>query len=109
MIEKLNLACPFCGEPLLEDLVSAVEKIHKKVGNYEYRIERDKALIAALFLTGARPSEIVRLRQASFDFDDKEAKRNNAFLVKEFSLMKHGTEEQRAHVTRKFPIWKDDP
>ncbi len=100
---------PFCGEPFLNDLISAVEKIYTVGWKKDYRIERDKALISALFLTGARPSEVVRLRRNSFDFDNEEAKRNNAFLVKEFALMKHGTEEQRAHVTRKFPIWRDDP
>lgn len=100
---------PFCGESFLNDLISAVEKIYKTGWRREYRIERDKALIAALFLTGARPSEVVKLRKSSFDFDNKEAKRSNAFLVKEFALMKHGTKGQRAHVARKFPIWKDDP
>jgi len=103
-----NIKPPFCGKQFLNDLISAVEKIHKKVGNYQYRIERDKALIAALFLTGGRPSEVPKLRKSSFDFKNKEARENNAFLVKEFILMKHGT-KGRTYVTREFPIWKDDP
>ena len=100
---------PFCGESFLNDLTSAVEKIYKKGSKREYMIDRDKALIAALFLTGARPSEVVKLRKSSFDFDNKEAKKNNAFLVKEFILMKHGTKGLRTHIAREFPIWRDDP
>lgn len=100
---------PFCGEPFLEDLITAIDRIYTMGGRREFRIERDRALIASLFLTGARPTEVVKLRKSSFDFDNKEARKNNAFLVKEFELMKHGTKGQRAHVTRKFPIWKDDP
>ena len=45
----------------------------------------------------------------SFDFNNEDAKRNNAFLVKEFALMKHGSEDDREYVTRMFPIWRDDP
>jgi DNA-binding transcriptional MerR regulator len=100
---------PYCGDAFLGDLITAIDRIYVKGRRKEFRIERDRALIAALFLTGGRLCEVVQLRKSSFDFDNKEARKYNAFLVKEFKLMKHGTWEHRAHVTRMFPIWRDDP
>lgn len=99
----------YCGDIFLENLITASDKIKRIGWDDEYRKKYDRALIASLFLTGGRATEVLKLRTSSFDFNDKEASKKGAFLVKEFALMKRGTKERRLHVTHTFPIWYDDP
>jgi hypothetical protein len=99
----------YCGDEFLESLITTSDTIKRKGWDEEYRKKYDRALIASLFLTGGRATEVLKLRTSSFDFQNKEATNNDAFLVKEFVLMKRGTKEKRLHVTHTFPIWYDDP
>lgn len=105
----------YCGDVFLENLITASDKIKRGGWDEEYRKKYDRALIASLFLTGGRATEVLKLRKSSFDFNNKEATENGAFLVREFVLMKRGMraragkKKRRLHVTHAFPIWYDDP
>jgi len=99
----------YCGEKFLEELIEKCNETPYRV-NQDYLRKRDKALIATLFLTGGRVSEVLMLKKNNFDFDNEEAKRNNAFLVKDMKLLKHYTVKGKPrYVTRTFPIWYDEP
>ena len=99
----------YCGTKFLEELIQKCD-ITPYVNDQYYLRKRDKALISTLFLTGGRISEILMLKKENFDFDNEEANRNNAFIVRDMGLLKHriGTGKPR-RVTRTFPIWNDDP
>jgi hypothetical protein len=99
----------YCGNELLKELIQKCNET-RVVTDRNYRIKRDKALIALLFLTGGRISEVLMLKKKNFDFDNEEAKRNNAFLIKDMELLKQsiGIGKPKRE-TRTFPIWKDDP
>lgn len=99
----------YCGDVFLENLINASDKIKRRGWDEEYRKKYDRALIASLFLTGGRATEVLKLRTSSFDFQNKETTEKGAFLVKEFVLMKRGTKGRRLHITHTFPIWYDDP
>lgn len=97
----------------LVDRANQVEYIDR------YYNERDKALVAALFETGGRVSEVLSLRQKNFDFDTSE----NFILVKGMPVLKRikktglrivdgkrKWETERKVMSRGiFPIRREDP
>lgn len=98
----------YWGDDFLESLIKTSDDL-RRISNEESRMKRDRALIASLFLTGGRVSEVLKLRKKNFIFDNEEAERNNAFLVKELGVLKQWKNKKRLRVTRTFPIWNDDP
>lgn len=64
------------------------------------RYYRDKALIATLFETGGRVSEVLMLRNRNFDFSNK-----TFIIVKGMPLVKR----KEMGAFRSFPIRRDDP
>lgn len=98
----------YCGNDILEKLVENCEKLPSKIGGKKF-LKRNKALIATLFLTGGRVSEVLMLKKENFDFDNEEAKRNNAFLVRDMEVLKGVAKGKPIRITRTFPIWNDDP
>lgn len=100
----------YCGDELLEELIQKCNETRIRDSDSLHRTKRNKALIALLFLTGGRIEEVLMLKKKNFDFDNEEAKRNNAFLVKDMKLLKHYSAPGKPkHATRTFPIWNDEP
>ena len=103
-----EIVTEYCGDKFLEDLVEKCGAEYRS--NQDYLRRRDKALVAALFLTGGRVREVLSLKKNNFDFDNEEAKRDNAFLVRNMIVLKRSTGGgKRKRVTRTFPIWRNDP
>ena len=72
---------------VLEELVEKCDRLERKQKPNEYR-EMCKALIATLFLTGGRITEVLILKRDDFVFDNPEATNNNSFLVKDMDVFK---------------------
>jgi integrase len=105
----LEVVTEYCGDKFLEELIEKCNEIPYRV-NQDYFRKRDKALVSDSFLTGGRISEVLTLKKDNFDFENEEAKRNNAFLVKDMGILKHySVKGKPRRVTRTFPIWFDDP
>jgi len=100
----------YCGDEVLEELIQKCNKTPYRSDYQDYRIKRARGLVSILFLTGGRISEVLLLKKSNFDFDNEEAKRSNAFLVKDMPVLKQtiGVGKPKA-VTRTFPIWNDEP
>lgn len=56
----------FCGWPKLLGLVAECDKTTYRVDQRDHLRERDKALVATLFETGGRVSEVLMLRKQNF-------------------------------------------
>jgi integrase len=99
----------YCGDKFLEELTAKCDETAYK-NKQDYFRKRDKALVAALFLTAGRVSEVLILKKNNFDLDNEEAKRADAFLVRDMVLLRRSTVKgKRRRVTRTFPIWHDEP
>jgi hypothetical protein len=98
----------YCGDDVLNELVEKCEQLPRKVDVEKFE-ERNKGLIATLFLTGGRIMEVLTLKKNNFDFDEEEAKRNNAFLVRDMDVLKRVRKGKPIALKRTFPIWNDDP
>ena len=101
----------YLGDDFLEDLIKECDKTHMmfKGERGDYLRKRDKALVATFFLTGGYKQEVLSLRKRNFDFDDKEAKSRNAFLVKDMKVLRHREKTgKRKWVARTFEIFYDD-
>jgi integrase len=86
----------YLGDSFLEDLIKECDKTpHKGATSkrLDYLRNRDKAIVATIFLTGGYVREVLSLRKRNFDFEDKEAKRRNAFLVKGMKVVRHREEQ----------------
>jgi len=103
----------YLGDDFLEDLIKECDKTpHKGFKNktVAYFRMRDKAIIATFFLTGGYRDEVLTLKKRNFDFENKEAKRKNAFLVRDMRVLRHREKiGRRKWVTRNFQIFYDDP
>lgn len=93
---------------VLKELIEKCDKLPRKKDPEKYR-KMCKALIAALFLTGGRIQEVLLLKKDNFDFDESEARKNNAFLVKNMEVYKSHSQKKAVSLTRTFPIWYDEP
>jgi len=64
----------FVGWDTIQSIVDACERQHYDEWRCDssYCIERDKALIATLFLTGGRVNEVLSLRRENFNFSNPE-------------------------------------
>jgi len=60
---------PFMGWDKLLSVIDACEQVPYEDYYRNYCIERDKAFVSALFLTGGRAEEVCRLERKNFDFD----------------------------------------
>ncbi|MCK4478378.1 tyrosine-type recombinase/integrase [Candidatus Bathyarchaeota archaeon] len=60
----------FCGWGALAKMCEAAMDTSRYTWEQQFLCERDRALIAILFLTGARADEVVRLRKSMFTFDE---------------------------------------
>ena len=65
--------------------------------------------MATLFLTGGRSKEVIMLKKDNFDFNEEEAIKSNAFLVRKMDVLKRTRKGKPIGTTRTFPIWNDDP
>ena len=99
----------YCGDAFLESLIGECDKTPYKK-HPDYSRKRDKALIATLFLTGGLLDEVLMLKKENFDFENEEAKRMNAFLVRNMRVTRyrHKKGEPRFK-SRTFPISYDEP
>ena len=97
---------------VLEELVEKCDRLERKQKPNEYR-EMCKALIATLFLTGGRITEVLMLKRDDFIFNDSEARDNNSFLVKDMNVFKapkdKKTKKTIPRPPRTFPIKYDEP
>lgn len=96
----------------LEELVEKCDRIKRSLDPENYR-NMCKALIAALFLTGGRITEVLMLKRDDFIFDDPEATENNSFLVKDMYVFKAPKDKKNKKTIprppRTFPIKRDEP
>ena len=107
-ISMTEVVTNYCGDDILLELADKCELLERKVDVSNY-IARNRALISALFLTGGRVREVLTLKKNNFDFDNEEAERNNAFLVRDMDVLKRGRSGKPILQTRTFPIWNDEP
>lgn len=105
-IEKIVKS--YWGDHYLEKLIKKVEQLPRSY-NIEFRIKRNQAFLAALFITGGIMEEVLTLKKNNFDLENKEANKYNAFLVKDMEVLKKRTRGTSIPTTRTFPIWQDDP
>lgn len=99
----------YCGNPFLEAMIAECDKTPYKK-RPDYLRKRDKALVATLFLTGGMISEVLMLKKENFDFENKTAKRMNAFVVRNMRVTMYRHERGKPRfVTRTFPIFYDEP
>jgi hypothetical protein len=102
----------YLGDEFMEDLIKECDKTHATFESKrrDYLRKRDKALVATFFLTGGYKQEVLSLRKRNFDFDNKEAKSRNAFLVRDMIVLRQREKiGKRRWVTRTFEIFYDDP
>ena len=99
----------YCSDAFLDSLIGECDKTPYKK-HPDYSRKRDKALIATLFLTGGLLDEVLMLKKENFDFENEDAKRMNAFLVRNMRVTRyrHKKGEPR-FVSRTFPIFYDEP
>jgi len=76
----------FIGWNFLLDLIEECNNTLYRLDQVELLRQRDKGLIAALFLTGGRIKEVVQLRKANFDFET--GKHLGVVVVKGMKLVK---------------------
>jgi hypothetical protein len=98
----------YCGDRTLLELVKKCDEVFSKTKKFDFR-KRNKALVAALFLTGGRNNEVLLLETDNFNFSNQEATESNAFLVKNMRVLKRTRSRKSIFVSRTFPIWYDDP
>ena len=102
----------YLGDAFLENLVKECDNSHKKSKRElaDYLRKRDKALVATLFLTGGFVSEILSLRKNNFVFNDKEAKKRKAFIVKDMKVLYQKEKRGKPKwVTRTIELFYDEP
>ena len=89
----------FCGWPKLLEIVKRAERKSPKT----YPKGFLPALIAALFETGGRVSEVLQLRPENFDLDSSP----DFIVIKDMPLVKR--KKKSAITSRTFPIKRSDP
>jgi hypothetical protein len=102
----------YLGDDILENLVRECDNSYKtfKSEIRDYKRKRDKAIVAAFFLTGGLVGEVLLLRKRNFDFEDREAKRKKGFLVKDMIVLRRKERiGRRKLVTRDFIVLYDEP
>jgi len=90
----------YLGNYFLEDLIEECDKIQYSE-NQDYLRQRNRALVATIFLTGGSIEKVLTLKKRNFDFKEEKKTRGNAFFVKEMQI-------GRQRETRTFPIFYDD-
>lgn len=90
----------YLGDYFLEDLIKECDKIPYGE-NQDLLRQRNKALVATIFLTGGSIERVLTLKKRNFEFREEERKRRNAFFVKEMPIA-------RQKETRTFRIFYDD-
>jgi hypothetical protein len=103
-----NIVKSYWGDHYLEKLIKKLENIPRSY-NQDFRLKRDKAFFAALFITGGIMKEVLTLKKDNFDLENKEARKYNAYVVKDMEVLKKRTKGTSIPTTRTFPIWQDDP
>jgi integrase len=108
----------FCGWETLQQLVDECGRTNYTVSpiwgghaaQYRQRlIQRDRGLIATLFSTGGRVTEVLQLRTKNFDIDDKWIRVTGMETLKRFSRDKTTGETTKIHTTRgRFSIPRDE-
>lgn len=99
----------YVGDAILNDLIRECDNTPYK-RRQDYLRRRDKALVAAVFLTGGYVKTVLTLRRRNFDFEDEEAERKNAFCVKDMRVARYRAKRGKPRwVTRTFEIFYDDP
>ena len=104
----------FCGWNVLVDLIKACDDPARyNPADYFHLKERDKALIAALFLTGGRCSEVIRLRKKMFNITDGWVEVRHMPVLKHFRKIKDANgetvETKRKQTTREFAFRRQEP
>lgn len=93
----------FCGWPRLLELVAECDKTTYRADQQDHLRERDKALVATLFETGGRVSEVLMLRKRNFDIQ------RDRVLVKGMRVLKRYRKVGEYQKKGGKKSWKTEP